>query len=78
MDGVDAIERDDVDERLAHEPGESGLPFGAPDCLRERTGRDRDAIAHLVGPSDERNDATVVAIERDQRAGVEDDAAHAA
>ena len=75
---VGTIEGNEVGGGLADQAREAGLAGGTADGLGESRGGDGDAHAAFGGAGDESEDTAVIAVEGDQAAGVECDAAHAA
>jgi hypothetical protein len=75
---IGSVEWDKVRAGLPAEPREAGLPGWVANGLRQ--GRRRDGYSHpaLGGSHNERDDAPIIAIQRDQPAGIEGDSAHAA
>lgn len=65
-----------VRTRLAHEPSESDLARRVANGLRKGRCRDRDRHTSLSAARNQRDDTSVVAVERDERSGVEGDTAH--
>ncbi len=76
--GFDVVQRDDVDVWQTQKRGDPRLPGRPPPDLRHAACRDGDAVVSPPCLSDENGDRAIAAFERDQRAGVEDDALHVA
>lgn len=72
------VEGDHVGEGLTDEARQTGLFGGIPDRLGENCRRDGDPHAALHSPRDEDEHVTVMAVQGDQRAGVQSDAGYAA
>jgi hypothetical protein len=74
--GIDPVKRYDVGGRLAEEPPEARLALRPPDGLGKSTRRDRDASRGLASPCEEHQDSAVVAVNGNQRPGVQRDTRH--
>lgn len=67
---VDAVEFSDGRGLLPDEAGQADLSLGTPDGLCEGGCRDSDRRAGLGGPGEEGDHSPVVAIQRDEPAGI--------
>jgi hypothetical protein len=72
------VQRDKVGISLPDQAGQASLPRRIPDRLRERGCGNGDPHPSLFGSRQEREDTAIVAVEGDQAASIESDAAHAA
>ena len=70
------IQAHQVRTRLTHEPSESDLARRVTNGLRQSRGGDCDRHTSLGATRDQRDDTSVVAVERDERSGIEGDTVH--
>ena len=76
--GVRSVERNHIRGYLSDEPSKASLPGGVADRLSQRSCGNCDAPALLSSTGEERDRPPIVTVKRDQSAGIESDADHAA